>query len=149
VVRSQDAIIEEGGNSWSESMAFLLKFHGEMRWIVALVGAAAAIRFAAGWLRHGEFKAVDRILMLAFTIVLDINLLLGLALLFSLPGGLVPARLEHATTMILALVAAHSSAAWRRSDDSARKFRNNFVVVVVALVLVAVGVIRLRGGWIF
>jgi hypothetical protein len=130
-------------------MAFLLKFHGEMRWLVALVGTIAAIRFAAGWLRRTEFKSVDRLLMLAFTILLDINLLLGLTLLFSLPGGWVAFRLEHATTMILALVVAHSSAAWRRSDDPTRKFRNNFIVVVVALVLVAVGVIRLRGGWIF
>ena len=130
-------------------MEFLLKFHGEIRWLVALVGVAAAIKFAAGWLRRTEFKAVDRILMLVFTILLDINLLLGLTLLFSLPGGWVAFRLEHATTMILALVAAHSSAAWRRSDDSTRKFRNNFIVVVLALVLVAVGVIRLRGGWIW
>jgi len=130
-------------------MAFLLTFHGEMRWLVALVGTIAAIRFAVGWLRRTEFKSVDRILMLAFTILLDINLLLGLTLLFSLPGGWVAIRLEHATTMILALVAVHSSAAWRRSDDPTRKFRNNFIVVVVALVLVAVGVIRLRGGWIW
>jgi hypothetical protein len=130
-------------------MEFLLKFHGEMRWLVALVGTIAAIKFAAGWLRRTEFKAVDRILMLVFTILLDINLLLGLTLLFSLPGGWVAFRLEHATTMILALVAAHSSAAWRRSDDPIRKFRNNFIVVVLALVLVAVGVLRLRGGWVF
>jgi len=130
-------------------MEFLLKFHGEMRWLVALVGTVAALKFAAGWLRRTEFKAVDRILMLVFTILLDLNLLLGLTLLFSLPGGWVAFRLEHATTMILALVAAHSSAAWRRSDDSTRKFRNNLIVVVLALVLVAVGVIRLRGGWIW
>ena len=130
-------------------MAFLLRFHGELRWLVALLGAIAAVKFAIGWLRRSDYRAVDRVLMLVFTILLDINLLLGLTLLFSLPGGWVAFRLEHATTMILALVAVHSSAAWRRSDDSTRKFRNNFIVVLVAIVLVAVGVIRLRGGWIW
>ena len=130
-------------------MAFLLKFHGEMRWLVVLVGAIAAIRFATGWLRGADFKKLDRILMLVFTILLDVNLLLGLALLLSLPGGWIPLRLEHATTMLLALAAVHSSAIWRKSDDSAKKFRNDLIVVLAALALVAVGVIRLRGGWIF
>ena len=130
-------------------MAFLLRFHGEVRWLVALVGTAAAIKFAVGWLRRGEFKTIDRILMLAFTILLDVNLLLGLTLLFGLSGGLTGYRIEHATTMILALVAAHCSGIWRRSDDATRKFRNNLIVVVLALVLVVVGVIRLRGGWIW
>ena len=130
-------------------MAFLLKFHGEMRWLVALVGAVAAIRFAAGWLRGADFKKLDRILMLVFMLRLDVNLLLGLTLLFSLPGEWIPFRLEHATTMLLALVAVHLSAVWRDSDDSAKKFRNNLIVVLAALALVAVGVIRLRGGWIF
>lgn len=130
-------------------MAFLLKFHGEMRWLVVLVGAIAAIRFAAGWLQGADFKKLDRILMLVFTILLDLNLLMGLTLLFALPGDWVPFRLEHATTMLLAIVAVHLSAMWRGSDDSAKKFRNNLIVVLAALALVAVGVIRLRGGWIF
>ena len=124
-------------------MAFLLKFHGEMRWLVVLVGAIAAIRFAAGWLRGADFKALDRVLMLVFTILLDINLLLGL------PGEWIPFRLEHVTTMLLALVAVHLSAIWRGSNDSTKKFRNNLIVVLAALMLVVVGVIRLRGGWIF
>jgi hypothetical protein len=130
-------------------MAFLLKFHGEMRWLVMLVGAVAAIKFATGWLRGADFKKLDRILMLVFTILLDLNLLMGLTLLFSLPGEWVPIRLEHATTMLLAVIAVHLSAMWRASDDSAGKFRNNLIVILVAMALVAVGVIRLRGGWIW
>lgn len=130
-------------------MQFLLTLHGEVRWLVALVGLAAVVRFAYGSFARGRFGGLDRGLMAGFTGLLDLNLLLGLILLFGLPGGLLRPRLEHAATMVLAVVAAHLSAIWRRSDDDARKFRNNLLVVVIALGLVAVGVLHLRGSWIF
>jgi hypothetical protein len=81
--------------------------------------------------------------------VLDVNVLLGLILLFFYGGGFTANRIEHAVTMILAAVAAHLNMLWRNSPDSQVKFRNNLIVVVISLILVAVGVIRLRGGWMF
>jgi hypothetical protein len=86
--------------------------------------------------------------MSAFTVLLDINLLLGLILLISL-GTSVAARIEHAVTMVIALVIAHSASLWRRSNISATKFRNNLLVVLVALIIVFIGVVRLREGWLF
>ncbi len=130
-------------------MSFLLTLHGELRWLVALAAVIAIVKFGLGWLRRAEFKGADRALMAAFTGLLDLNLLLGLILLFGLGGGFLSYRLEHLVTMLLAIVAAHASAAWRRSDDSVKKFRNNLIVIVVASILVVVGVIRLRGGWLF
>jgi hypothetical protein len=126
----------------------LLTIHGELRWLVALVAIVAIVKFAYGWLANTEYKSIDRILMSAFTVLLDINLLLGLFLLISLGTG-VAARIEHAVTMVIALVIAHSASLWRRSNNSTVKFRNNLIAVVVALIVVFVGVIRLRGGWIF
>ncbi len=130
-------------------MSFLLELHGGLRWLIALVAVIAAVKFALGWARRAEFKGVDRALMATFTGLLDLNLLIGLILLFGLGGGLLRFRVEHLMTMLLAVVAAHASAAWRRSDDSVKKFRNNLIVIVVASILVVVGVIRLRGGWMF
>jgi len=130
-------------------MQFLLKFHGEMRWLVVLVTVAVIARSLLGWLRGGTFGKSDRVLMMIFTTFIDINLLLGLALLFGLPGGFPSYRLEHAVTMVLALIVAHSWAAWKRSDDSRMKFRNNFFVALAVLGLVALGVLRLRGAWIY
>lgn len=130
-------------------MEFLLTLHGEFRWLVALAGGVAVVKFGIGWARRAEFKGIDRGLMAAFTGLLDVNMLFGLVLLFGLTGGLPPQRIEHATTMILAIVVAHLSMIWRKSDDSSRKFRNNLIVVVVALTLVVVAVVRLRGGWVF
>lgn len=129
-------------------MHVLLKIHGEIRWLVALVGIVAVVRFGYALARRAEYKGPDRGVMSAFTSLLDLNLLLGLILFFGL-GGMPGYRLEHALTMLLAVIAAHSSAAWRKSDDGVKKFRNNLIVVVLALAFVAVGVLRLRGGWVF
>jgi hypothetical protein len=128
---------------------FVLTLHGEIRWLVVLVAAAVAVRSLWGWLGRSAFAGADRALMVVFTTLLDLNLLLGVILLFALPGGFPAFRLEHAVTMILAVATAHSWAIWRRSDDDARKFRNNFFVALAVVVLVVVGVVRLRGGWMF
>ncbi|MFO7539576.1 MAG: hypothetical protein R6X32_16180 [Chloroflexota bacterium] len=130
-------------------MSFLLTLHGEIRWILALVAVIAIVRFTLGWLRRAEYKGMDRGLMAAYTGFLDLNFLLGLILLFGLGGGLPAHRIEHAVTMLIAVGVAHSSAAWRKSDDAALKFRNNLIVVVASLLFVILGVIRLRGGWLW
>ena len=130
-------------------MNIVLKIHGEVRWLVALVGVMAIVKFGLGWMRRTEFKGMDRALMAAFTGLMDLNFLLGTILLVGLAGGLLPYRVEHALTMFPAVVAVHLSAIWRRSDDATKKFRNNLIVVVLALALVLIGVTRLRGGWIF
>jgi hypothetical protein len=127
----------------------LLTIHGEVRWLVALVAVALIVKLTLGWTRGAEFKGLDRGLMTAFTGLLDLNFILGLILLFGLGGPTTSHRLEHAVTMLLAIVTAHTSAMWRRSDDSVKKFRNNLIVVALAAILVVLGVTRLRGGWIF
>lgn len=131
-------------------MDFILTLHGELRWLVALVAAAAIIKFGMGWLRKAEFKRGDRVLMAVFTGLLDLNLVFGGILFFAMKeGSPIGQRMEHATMMFLAMVTAHCSVIWRRSDDSGKKFRGNLIAVGVALLFVLVGVIRLRGGWIF
>ena len=128
---------------------FLLKLHGGVRWLAATVAAIALVRFAIGWVRRSEFKGLDRALMAAFAGLLDLNLLLGVVLLLTLGDGLPGHRLEHATTMLLAVVVAHLAAIWRRADPAAVKFRGNLIVVAVAATLIVVGVVRLRGGWVW
>jgi uncharacterized membrane protein YphA (DoxX/SURF4 family) len=129
-------------------MSFLLTLHGEIRWLVALVAVIAIIKFAIGWLNRSAYQGMDRGLMAAFTGLLDLNLLLGLLLLI-FGGGFTPARIEHAVTMLIAVVIAHASAAWRRSDNASLKFRNNLFAILGALLFVIIGVVRLRGGWLF
>ena len=130
-------------------MDTILTIHGLIRWLVAIVGLIAMVKFAYGWLSKADYIPLDKRIMSTYTISLDINVLLGLILLFGLSGGFTMNRVEHATTMILAAIVAHLSAIWRKSDSSTVKFRNNLIVVVVSLLFVFMGVMRLRGGWIF
>jgi uncharacterized membrane protein YphA (DoxX/SURF4 family) len=94
------------------------------------------------------YTGMDRGLMSGFVGLLDLNFLLGLIILI-FGGGFNGSRIEHAVTMLIAIAIAHSSAAWRQSDDEQKKFRNNLIVVVVSLAFIILGVVRLRGGWVF
>lgn len=130
-------------------MGFVLEIHGLVRWLVALMAVVAIVKFALGWLRKTPFTAADRGIMSAYTGLMDLNLLLGLILLFGLGNGFPMYRIEHATTMIAAIVVAHLSAIWKKSEDDAKKFRNYLIVVVVSIALVFAAVVQLRGGWTF
>ena len=128
-------------------MDFILTLHGAMRWLVLVLAFLAVVKFGWGWLRRREYASLDRGLMLAYTITLDLNLLLGLILLLALGGGFPHARVEHAVTMLFAILVAHTNAAWRHSSSAPRKFRNNLLAVIISLAVVVVAVFRLRGGW--
>ena len=130
-------------------MGFILELHGWIRWLVALTAVVALVKFGLGWARKSSYTSADNGIMSAFTGLMDLNLLLGLILLFGLGGGFPMNRIEHAGTMIVAVVVAHLSAIWKKLDDSGKKFRNNFLIVLVALALVFMAVTQLRGGWVF
>lgn len=125
-------------------MEMLITIHGELRWIVAALAIIVIGKFAYGWLTKQKYAPIDRKLLLGFTIAMDITVLLGL---INLIGRFGVSQLEHATTMLLALIAAHLTAMWRRSDNSEIKYRNQMLLVLLSLALVFVGVWRLRGGF--
>ena len=127
-------------------MDIVRPIHVEIRWLVAIVAIVVIIKFAVGLIRKSEYGPMDRGLMSGLVGLIDINFLLGLILLFTL-GFEGQVRLEHAGTMFIAVLLAHSNAAWRKSEDSAKKFRNNLILVVVVLALVFLGVTRLRDGF--
>lgn len=129
-------------------MDLLITLHGEVRWLVLLVALVALVKFILGYVQAKEYTATDKKIMLAYTILFDIQVLLGLIIIL-FGGGLNPHRIEHATTMIIALVVVHLNVRWRGSSDSKKVFRNNTIVILISLALVLLGVIRLRGGWIF
>ena len=63
-------------------MDTLMTIHGEIRWLVVLVAAVVVVKFVIGWLGKRPYAAIDRTLLMIFTILLDINVLLGLIMLF-------------------------------------------------------------------
>ncbi len=123
---------------------FVLSVHSIVRWIVVVMAVIALIKFAAGWLGKMPFRPMDRGLMAGLTGMLDLQLLLGVILLLVL--GFEPYRLEHAGTMIVALVLVHLARRWRDAPDTIR-FRNNFLVIFAAMLLIIGGVFILPQGW--
>jgi len=132
-------------------MEFLFVLHSHTRWLVLLVGIIAIVKFAIGWLRGGSFKGMDRGLAAAFSGLMDLQVTVGLIFLIwtsAVGVPFTPNRIEHLTTMLIAAVVAHLPAMWKKSADNIR-FRNTLFCVVGALALVFVGVMRLRGGWVW
>ena len=125
----------------------LLNIHGEIRWIVVILATAVIIKFSIGWLRKQEYNKIDRILMSSFVGFMDINLLLGLILFLQRSFDYM--RLfEHVGIMLTTVVLVHTNAMWK-NRSSAVKFRNNLFLVIVALGLVFLGVIRIRGSFLY
>lgn len=125
-------------------MDFVLTLHSINRWIIVVVAVIAMIKFLVGWLRSSPYLPADRGLMAAYTGLLDLQFLLGIILL--LGRGLERFQIEHAITMLVAIILAHLSRAWR--DKEAKiKFRNNFLAILVGLFLIIAGVSFLPQGW--
>lgn len=131
-------------------MSILLMIHSIVRWLIVIVGLAALVKFALGWLQGGSFKGMDRGLASGFSGLMDLQATLGLIFLIwnglATDVGFPRFRLEHMTMMILAVIVGHLPARWKNAGDKIR-FRNTFLCVLGALVLIFVGVATLPGGW--
>lgn len=125
----------------------VLMAHSLLRWLIVLVALLAIGRYLMVWQGRVAGGGIDRGLMAAYTGMLDVQALLGLILILLL--GLEMPRIEHAVTMIVALVAAHvGSMRWRNAQEVFRA-RNYLVVVLITLALIVAGVLSLPGNrWI-
>jgi hypothetical protein len=130
-------------------MGIVLMLHSLWRWVVVLVALVALVRFGLGWLQRKNPELLDRRLTLAFTTVIDIQVLLGILVLAlqAVGGTLRMPAIEHAGVMILVAILAHATALWRTRDENA-VLRNNFLDVVAVLILIVIGV-SIVNGWHF
>ena len=129
----------------------VLYLHSWTRWLVLLVAVIAIVIFALTWLRREASSDFDRRLMGMYTGLFDLQTLLGVIILvWGLLGGvgLPRYRLEHAVTMVIALVVVHLAMRWRNAP-AARRARNNLIAVVVSLALVLAGISALPVPWRF
>jgi len=128
---------------------FLFHFHSGLRWILVLGLILSIIRYAMIWLGGATFRPHDKTLSTVVTSLFDIQLLIGLVLLYLMSSGfsfLLRHHMEHAVTMLLAIVAMHLPVIWKKSPDSVRA-RMSLAMLVIASVLVFVAVARLPQGW--
>ena len=130
-------------------MNIVLMLHSIVRWILVLVALIALVKFALEWSRKARVEKSDRVLMSAFSGMIDLQALLGIIFLFwqglGTAIGFPQFRIEHAVTMIIAVVIAHSPMAWKKNETTAA-LRNNFLVVLAVLVVVFIGVAVLPGN---
>lgn len=129
-------------------MTILLTLHSIVRWLVTLAALALIVRLAMGLAQKQPFDKSARILTSSFSGLMDTQMLLGI--LFLVVDGLGTTgfpryRIEHAATMVVAVIVAHLPAMWKKADDGIRT-RNTLIAVVVSLLIIFIGIAPI-GGW--
>lgn len=128
-------------------MEFIFTLHSHFRWIALLSAALVLAKYVASFISKKEFSKLDRILGSIFVSVIDIQLILGLILLITrISAGAFSGRIaEHITTMIISVVLAHLPIKWRTSESHTR-LRNTLLCYLGAIILILMGIIRMRGA---
>lgn len=124
----------------------LLTAHSWIRWIVLIVAVLAVALAALGLFGRRPWQPLDDKLRLAFTIVVDLQVLIGLIMwpfylgrvgLNMADGSSRQMLVEHPLTMIAAAVLVHvGSARIRRQETDRGRFKQALVFFGLALVLV-------------
>lgn len=135
----------------------ILTLHSLLRWAVVFFGALAVLRALRGSTQRRDWTPADDRAGLLFTVALDVQLLLGLALYVWLSpvtkaalqdmgaAMSVPSlrfwAVEHATLMVLALVLAHAGrVSIRKAGPSAARHRRALIFFALSLIAALVGI---------
>lgn len=120
----------------------LFHAHSGLRYLVLLAALVALVMQALGAFGQKEYGRPSRISMSAFTGLLDLQMLLGLAMLVL--GCFYGALIGHLMMMLLAIAAAHGASSFaRKQADARRAHRISLAGVVVALLLVTGGIMSI------
>lgn len=121
-------------------MTMLFHAHSGFRYLVLLLGVAAVLWDGVALVRGKGFGRVARILGSVFVGLLDLQILLGLILLWTIP--FYPALYGHVVTMLLAGVLAHGlSIANRRRQEPGPGLA--LLAAALPLVLVVLGILAI------
>jgi hypothetical protein len=131
-------------------MAFVLQFHAIWRWVLLVAAIVVVIKALVGWLGKRPFTKLDDQLGLGFTIIVDIQVTLGLIIWLFGPLGLQTLSqsmgnaalrfivLEHPILMLIALAFAHiGRARSKKAVDDTAKHRISFIFYLLSFIFIA------------
>lgn len=130
-------------------MTFLFSAHSGFRWLVVLIGVIALVQMILSILGTAASAKRERMLMLVFTISLDIQVTLGIVLLIFdriAQGAPFTPFIGHVVTLLIALIAGHIFYSRGKKAGEGAQARFYLMGIIVALVLIFLGVIALPGG---
>jgi hypothetical protein len=117
--------------------------HSHFRYLVLLAAVVALVLSAMGWNGGGTRGGAERGSMAAFVGLLDLQVLLGLVLLFLFPYY--PALIGHIVMMVLAAAAAHAGSVIARKREPARPGAPVRVgAIVLSLILIVGGIMAIQ-----
>ncbi|HEY3372072.1 MAG TPA: hypothetical protein VGK10_14550 [Prolixibacteraceae bacterium] len=134
-----------------------LQVHDILRWLLLFVLVITLVKYIAGWMGKHPWKKVDNFLGIAFTSLMDLQLLIGLGLYFFLSPLTEIARadmgaamknadlrfyaVEHFAIMLAAVVVVHiGRAKSKKAEYSAGKFKIASIYFLIALALILGGI---------
>lgn len=116
--------------------------HSGIRYLVLLAGVLALGYALFGMITGRSYDRGMRILASSFAGVLHLQIVLGVAVIFS--RGFSPALIGHITMMIFAAaVAQGTSSIMKRRPDEQKSYTPHLVATAVALVLIAGGIMAI------
>ncbi len=127
-------------------MNFLMQAHSGWRYVVIAACAVALVNLLSGALKPREWRRADGVMTLAFVIVVDLQMLMGLVLWIWRQLADVPQRAswEHLITMFVVLALAHSAVKQtKRAELDRDKFKQAFGWLLIASIVIGVGIWRI------
>lgn len=131
-------------------MGFVFQLHAIWRWVLLVAAVIVVLKALIGWLGKRPFTRLDDQLGLIFTMVVDIQVLLGLIIWLFGPIGLKNLTqamsnsglrflvLEHPILMLIALAFAHiGRARSKHATDDVVKHRTSFIFYLLSFVFIA------------
>jgi hypothetical protein len=128
----------------------VLQLHAIWRWVLLVAAVVVVLKALIGWLGKRPFTKLDDQLGLIFTMVVDIQVLLGLIIWLFGPLGLRNLSqamgnaalrfivLEHPILMLIALAFAHvGRARSKQATDDVAKHRISFIFYLLSFVFIA------------
>jgi len=122
---------------------FSLNAHSGMRFLVMLFGVMTAVYAIAGMLRKTPVDKTAMTLLRVFTVLLDVQIVLGILTLIS--GSFFGALIGHLIMMIAAAAVAHLGAVrLKKAEPAARGYGLLLATSLIPLALIVGGILAIQ-----